>query len=233
MTILLLERGAATLGDLVDEVAFVGGATVVLWITDPGAPPPRPTKDVDVVIEVSTPSAYHDFEARLRDRGFRHDTESGVICRWRYGDEDPDDDLILDAMPATGDLLGFENPWQTAAMPHAARRTLPSGTEIRAITPPYLVATKLAAFAGRGRGDHLGSRDLEDIVLLLDGRQELVGEVESADATVRGFIAGEVTGLLEQARFIDAIFGFLRADMPSQVRAETVVLPRLRAIAGS
>lgn len=61
-------------------------------------------------------------------------------------------------------------------MPHAARHTLPSGTQIRAITPPYLVATKLAAFISRGTGDHLGSRDLEDIILLVDGREKLVGE---------------------------------------------------------
>lgn len=38
--------------------------------------------------------------------------------------------------------------------------------------------------------------------------------------------------LLSQARFVDAIFAFLRADMASQARAETVVLPRLQAIAG-
>jgi hypothetical protein len=228
MTVDLLERGAAALGDLVDQVAFVGGATIVLWLTDPGAPKPRPTKDVDVVIEVTTPNAFHDFQARLRARGFREDIDSGVICRWRYDDGR---DLILDAMPAAGELLGFANPWQTAAMPHAARQTLPSGVEIRAITPPYLVATKLAAFAGRGRGDHLGSRDLEDIVLLVDGREELVAEVGESNDDVRAFVATEVTALLDQPRFVDAIFGFLRGDMASQARAETVVLPRLRAIA--
>ena len=42
-----LELAAATLTDLLPEVVFVGGATVTLWITDPGAPPVRPTKDVD------------------------------------------------------------------------------------------------------------------------------------------------------------------------------------------
>jgi hypothetical protein len=227
MTFDLLERGAAALGDLVGEVAFVGGATIVLWITDPGAPAPRPTKDVDVVIEVTTPNAFHDFQTRLRRRVFPEDIDSGVVCRWRY-----DEDLILDAMPAAGELLGFENPWQLAAMPHAARQTLSSGAEIRAITPPYLVATKLAAFAGRGRGDHLGSRDLEDIILLVDGREEVVAELSEADSAVREFVVTEVAVLLNQPRFIDAIFGFLRADMASQARAETVVLPRLRAIAG-
>ncbi len=229
MTVDLLERGAAALGNLVDQVAFVGGATIVLWITDPGAPAPRPTKDVDVVIEVTTPNAFHDFQARLRARGFREDIDSGVICRWHYDDGD---DLILDAMPSAGELLGFENPWQTAAMPHAARHTLPSGAEIRAVTPPYLVATKLAAFGSRGRGDHVGSRDLEDVILLVDGREELVAEIAGADDDVRAFVATEVAVLLRQPRFVDAIFAFLRADIASQARAETVVLPRLQAIAG-
>lgn len=49
MSIELLERGAGALGALLDRVVFVGGATVTLWITDLGAPAPRPTKDVDVV----------------------------------------------------------------------------------------------------------------------------------------------------------------------------------------
>lgn len=66
MTIDLLERGAAALGPLLDEVVFVGGATVTLWITDPAAPTPRPTKDVDVVVEVVSRAALHDFEARMR-----------------------------------------------------------------------------------------------------------------------------------------------------------------------
>jgi hypothetical protein len=45
----LLERAAAALGPLADDLVFVGGATIELWITDPGAPGPRPTKDVDAV----------------------------------------------------------------------------------------------------------------------------------------------------------------------------------------
>lgn len=39
MTIELLELAASGLGELLEEVAFVGGATVALWITDPAAPP--------------------------------------------------------------------------------------------------------------------------------------------------------------------------------------------------
>lgn len=40
---------ALQLGDLIDEVAFLGGAAVGLLITDPGMQDIRPTKDVDVM----------------------------------------------------------------------------------------------------------------------------------------------------------------------------------------
>lgn len=43
MSLALLERAADALDDLRNDVVFVGGATFVLWITDPGAPTPRPT----------------------------------------------------------------------------------------------------------------------------------------------------------------------------------------------
>ena len=102
----------------------------------------------------------------------------------------------------------------------------------RAATPPYLIATKLYAFSGRGGGDHLGSRDLEDIILLIDGREELVDELADADADVRAFIAAEIGALLDERRFTDTVFGFLRADAASQERADSIILPALRALAG-
>lgn len=85
MSIELLELAADALGPLLDEVVFVGGATVTLWITDPGAPPVRPTKDVDVVVEAATRGAFHDFEARLRERRFSEQARPGR----RRGEPDP------------------------------------------------------------------------------------------------------------------------------------------------
>jgi hypothetical protein len=111
----LLELAESALGNLVDEVVFVGGATVALWISDPAAPAVRPTDDVDVVVEVATRAGFYEFEAKLRDVGFREHQESRVICRWRHLRTG----LILDAMPSRADILGFENQWQAAAIPHA------------------------------------------------------------------------------------------------------------------
>jgi hypothetical protein len=225
MSIELLELAADALGPLLDEVVCVGGATVTLWITDPGAPPVRPTKDVDVVVEVATRGAFHDFEARLRKRRFSEDQEDGVICRWRHPGG-----LILDAMPSEPGILGFDTRWQGAAIPHAIARELPSGATIRAVSPPYLLATKLEAFKGRGKRDFLGSRDFGDIIALVDGREELVDEVAQAPADVRDYIAAELRALLADPRFSDGLFGALRPDAGSQARADSVVIPRLTSL---
>lgn len=115
MNIELLELAAAALDDLLSEVAFVGGATIELWITDPGAPPVRATNDVDIVMEVATRNEFHAFEKRLREHRFGPDLEDGIICRWRHRENG----LILDAMPTNPAILGFANRWQAAALPHA------------------------------------------------------------------------------------------------------------------
>jgi hypothetical protein len=210
MTIDLLERAATALGELVDEVCFVGGATVTLWITDPAAAPPRPTKDVDVIVEAATRTGYYAFEDRLRDIGFRNDED--VICRWNY----PDPPLVLDAMPTDGTLLGFSNEWQERAFPNGTTVALRSGTIIQAVPPPFLLATKLEAYLGRGKGDMLASRDWADIVALVDGRKELGGEIRQAPEELRSYLAGTLRKLLEEDRILDGIRAQLPPDAISQ-----------------
>ena len=223
----LLELAAAALDDLVAEVMFVGGATVELWITRSGAMEIRPTEDVDVVVEVATRLAFHDFEARLRAHGFAEAQDSRVICRWREGDSQ----LILDAMPSRPDILGFENRWQAAALPHAIERELPSGRVIRAASPPYLLAMKLEAFAGRGRGDFLGSRDFEDIALLLDRRAEVGAEVAGAEDDLRRYVAAAAQTLLADPSVPGGFTGAVTPDARSQDRVARALLPALAALA--
>lgn len=143
-----------------------------------------------------------------------------MICRWRHPSG-----LILDAMPSDPSILGFANQWQGAAIPHAIEHRLHSGTIIRAVSPPYLLATKLEAFKGRGNRDFLASRDVADIVALVDGREELIGDVAEASPDVRDSISADLTELLRDARFADGIFGALRPDTASQARADAVIPP--------
>jgi len=59
-----------------------------------------------------------------------------------------------------------------------------------------------------------------------------VGEVEAVGADVRGYLTEEVRELMGASRFLDGLFGALRPDAASQDRADLIVLPALRAIAG-
>ena len=110
-------------------------------------------------------------------------------------------------MPGDASILGFENRWQRPALDRAETLPLPSVRRIRAISPPYLLATKVEAWSGRGGGDHLRSHDLEDVIRLVDGRAEVVEEVGDASDDLRSYLSGEIASLLDQPRFLDAIDG--------------------------
>lgn len=101
---MLLETAARCLGPVLDEVAFLGGASLALWVTDSAAPDPRITLDVDVIVLVNTRLDYYDLGERLRGQGFTEDADSAVVCRWRHGTR-----LILDVMPTEEEILGFSN----------------------------------------------------------------------------------------------------------------------------
>ena len=133
-------------------------------------------------------------------------------------------------MPTEGSILGFTNRWYSPAVVTATTVNV-TGARIRLITAPYFVATKLVAYHGRGGGDIAGSHDLEDLIAVVDGRNELVDELAGAAADVRDFIAAEIRLLLDSRVFVDALPGFLLPDAASQARLPPL-LERLRALAG-
>jgi hypothetical protein len=85
---------AEAVGELRDRVVFVGGATAGLLVTDPAAEIVRATKDVDAIVEAEL-AEFHRIEEQLAGRGFVHDVESGVICRWIHRDSR----ILFDLMP--------------------------------------------------------------------------------------------------------------------------------------
>ncbi|HWN73316.1 MAG TPA: nucleotidyl transferase AbiEii/AbiGii toxin family protein [Solirubrobacterales bacterium] len=222
----MLEAAIEHLGPLREEVVFVGGATVELWITDEAAPEFRPTTDIDVIVEVTTRSQYYRFEDAIRRIGFQNDDQSRVICRFRH----PESGLVLDVMPTEASILGFENRWQKAAFVHAADVSLPSGKKIRAIPPAYLLGTKLEAFATRGRNDFLGSRDFSDLVTLIDGREELLEDVASSSAPLQSYIGDQLLRLAQQRDFDRGLEGALPSGPESRGRVDRVIWPRIRQL---
>ena len=204
----LLRNAVSKLGDLANELVFVGGCTTGLFITDEGADNIRSTKDVDAIVETATYSQYVDFEKRLEQRGFIRDLSPGApICRWMIGD------TILDVMPIEEGILGFKNRWYQDAVSYANRRQIDGSITIRVVSPPYFVATKLEAFADRGSNDFLGSRDLEDIITVVNGREEISSEIASSPDDLRTYIGDQVRRLLSNHRFVDALPGHLNPDV--------------------
>lgn len=222
----MLLSAVGQLGALKDELVFGGGGgTTELFITDSGAAELRTTKDVDAIIEAVSYTQHQMFADKLRGVGFRDDTSKNApLCRWVKND------IILDVMPLDEDTLGFTNSWYRAAMETAEECEIASSAMIRVVTPPYFCATKLEAFEGRGGGDYFASHDLEDIIAVIDGREEIVEEIECAASDVRSYIAGKLKGWLKNDRFLDALPGHLGGSEEARGRTK-VTLNRLEQIA--
>ena len=204
---------AKKLGTLLDKVVFLGGSATGLLITDPAAPDVRMTQDVDVIVEAATWIEYHRLEKELLQKGFVQDTSEGApVCRWLVGG------VIVDVMPVSEEILGFSNRWYGPALQNSVKREITQELTIRLVTAPYFLATKIEAFRGRGNNDYQSSHDLEDIITLIDGRKELLGEIIDAPFDLRSFLADSFKKFLANSEFSECISGHLLPDRASQAR---------------
>ena len=219
----MLSAMADRLGPLLERVVFVGGCATGLLVTDRTAPPIRTTEDVDVITQVASYYEYQELAQELRRLGFAEDTREGApLCRWVI------DNLTLDLMPTDSQVLGFSNRWYEPAIQTAVLRRI-GNRGIRLITAPYFLATKLTAFKSRGNGDYWGSRDMEDVVTVIDGRPRLLKEVPAADGEVRAFLAEALSDRLNDPEFHHALPGYLPPDAASQGRVP-LVFSRMKAL---
>lgn len=222
----ILSMIAKSLGDLCESLVFVGGCATGLLLTAPRAQAIRATQDVDVVVHALSTADYHAMEKAVESRGFKHDlSPEAPICRWVL------QGVALDLMPSQPGILGFHNRWYPLAIETAAQISLPNGMDIRLITAPVFVATKFEAFHGRGNNDYLASHDLEDIITVVDGRPELMPEIDRVHDELRRYIATEINTLLKDRNFLTALAGHLPGDAASQARLPELIR-RMRAIGG-
>lgn len=201
-----LEFVARSLGDMNEELVYIGGAVAGLLITDSAAAPIRTTKDVDCIIEVSSRAEYDTrVRSMLVERGFSEMIGEGIpMCAWEK------DGYRLDVMPAD-DSLGFSNRWYRGAIDNSVRFALETEV-INIISSPYFLATKLEAFHSRGQEDYWLSNDLEDIIAVIDGRPGIITEVNSANAELRNYLSSEFHSLLSQDDFLQILPGLVHDE---------------------
>lgn len=217
----MLRRVALALGpELVAETAFVGGCATALLVTDELVQDEvRFTDDVDLIVHVIGPGQWYELERQLARRGFRSalDDQDDPVCRKRLRDAEPHE-LIVDFMPDDPAILSFANRWYTDALASAVEMELSDGTRVRVVTAPYFLGTKLEAYRGRGNSDPLGSRDVEDILNLVEGRVSLLDEVSSAPEDLRRGIAEGISDLLSTRNFDYAVAGAARGSAARESR---------------
>jgi predicted nucleotidyltransferase len=210
VSIELIKLVASGLGELNNRAVFVGGATVPFYLPKEMAAAARPTEDIDVVIEVVRSVDRSGFEKLLRIKGFENDSSDGApICRWKFKG------VAVDILSTSEKFMGFTNRWYAEGVEHAVLTDI-KDNQIKILSLPYFIATKIEAFKGRGDGDYMASSDIEDIITVLDGfepRTFKLGEQVSL------YLNKELQNFLNNRNFNDAIPGhvFDRVNLTARV----------------
>jgi hypothetical protein len=212
---------AEAIGELREEVVFVGGAVAGLLVSDPLADAVRATRDIDAIVDAGY-AKYQALESAVAARGFERDIDSGVICRWIHRASG----TVFDLMPVQPDVLGFSNAWYPYAVASAQTRDLGGGQTVSVVSAVAFIATKFEAFRSRGRGDLLTSHDLEDILQLVDGRSTLPEELDGVPIEVQNAVREGFAELLAHPDFANLLPGLI-----SDGSRAPLVVGRLRAMA--
>jgi hypothetical protein len=111
--------------------AFLGGAVLGLLVDHPELMEIRPTKDVDVIVEIVTLREFYAMEERLGAGGFQHDTSEGApICRWIV------EGCRVDVMPMDMAPAQITRPLWSTTTPPASKTvtiTIPSAARGAAV----------------------------------------------------------------------------------------------------
>jgi predicted nucleotidyltransferase len=185
----VIKKIALALGELNEQVVYVGGATVGLYINDPAADDVRPTKDVDISLSLATLVELEQVREKLIAKGFIQTAEDQVICRFRY------QDVKVDVMNTKAIAWAPANPWFAPGFAFKENVEI-DGQTIKILPLPYFLATKFSAFNSRGNNEPRTSHDFEDIVYIIDNRTDLIEQILKANNDVKPFLKSEFESIL-------------------------------------
>lgn len=221
----ILKATLKALDDVADDLVFTGGSTISLYITEPQAVQIRETFDVDCVVEANNLLEYQEVVDKIKSKGFIEDPRQNTICRYRNGD------LILDLLPTDAKILGFTNKWYSPGL----RSTLNCEIDdkrFRILSLPYLIASKIEAFKGRGKGSYLSSTDIEDIITLFDGRSSIAMDLSNSPTEIKIELNKELFALINDRDFLNSIEAHI-SDRTNSAGRKTIVLSRIQAFINS
>lgn len=192
--------------------ALIGGSAINYLVEQGYAS--RPTLDIDIVVEIATRMEYSALDRKLEKCGFHHNIidENAPRCSWRL---DGMDGIRVDVLPSSPEADDCGSRWFVEAFKNLETATTANGTAFHVIDPAHLLATKLEAFFSRGNGDYLNSKDMEDIVTLVEGCPQLFDSLQLASECLRLFVAGRIRRLLDSSSFRESIAGLVSPHSPA------------------
>ena len=87
---------------------------------------------------------------------------------------------------------------------------------------PCYIASKLTAYLSRGQNDPRTSHDMEDIILVLDGRSNLMDLAKGTECAVR-FLKDEFRNLQTDKTFLEALTGYLGNNEVAAQRIQRII----------
>jgi len=200
-----IQKVAKALGILNEQVAFVGGAVVGIYVDDPAAEDVRPTDDLDITMAIVS---LHELEAireTLTQKGFTQSAVDNVICRFRY------EGIKVDVMNTQA--LGWAPANRWFAPGFAQRESIKvMDVRISVLPLPYFMASKFDAFNDRGINDPRSSHDLEDLVYILDNRTDVEEQLNMAPTDVKPFLVEQLRSILSEPAKQEAVLGNLNYE---------------------
>lgn len=203
-----LQMIAEGMQDLNERLVYVGGALAGSYASDPAALEPRPTTDVDCVVNSANYAEHAAFEEQLRKQHFQNDTESEppVICRWVYNGE------LVDVMSYEEKSLSFGNRWYRPGFEHREQYQLPSGKKIYRLPAPYYIATKIDALLSRGGNDWRGAKDFEDIIYVLNYCTDFMMRFRATETDVQQYLSEQFAQMLQRPNLNEEVECAISAD---------------------
>jgi predicted nucleotidyltransferase len=178
------------LGEMNERVAYVGGAIVSIYADDPAAEDVRPTKDIDLTLQIVSFKELAKIQEELANKGIYPAPDTNVACRFQYKD------ILIDVMSTQEIGWAPSDPWFEPGFNSTIIYEIDNNTSIRVFPVSYFLATKFSAFNERG-DDPRTSKDFEDIIYVLDNRLNIVNEIIESPVEVKSYLKQELLKLLK------------------------------------
>lgn len=197
----VVEEVAVALGNLKEQMVFVGGAVVSLYANDPIVEQIRPTSDIDMTINLVNFSNWAQLQEKLARLHINPDPFGNSICSYRYKD------IPLDIIPANISHIGETNRWYSYGFDNLCLLKV-NAVEIKVLPAPCYLAAKFEAFNNRGK-DYRTSHDFEDIIYVIDNRIEIIEEVKQSHSDVRAYLKQELEKALNSIFWEDILLAHI------------------------